>query len=217
MSSVQVPLSPSKAIVRMPPKKAHTVGYKGIEEPLSVAKYHELIEAGVLTTEDKVELLNGRLVPKMSQNPPHRIAMTRTSRCLRNVIDPKNAHVLNQVPITLDTGEPEPDVCLVRGGEEAFENLGRHPLPTDVLLLAEIADSTLRFDRGEKLETYAAAGIEHYWIINLIDRRIECYSQPDRGSAKYHTVRHYVIGEIVEWQMPELGTLRLNVAELLPE
>ncbi len=217
MSPVQAPLVPSKTVGRTLLKTPLSVGYKGIEEPLSVAKYHELIESGVLTTEDRIELLNGRLVPKMSQNPPHRIAMTRTNRCLRDATDPQRAHVLNQTPLTLDTSEPEPDICLIRGSEEAFEKLGRHPSPKDLLLLAEVADTSLRFDRGEKLGTYATSGIANYWIINLNDRRIECYSDPDATTATYRTMRNYSTGEVIEWQTPELGALRLNVADLLPE
>lgn len=217
MSSVQAPFVPTRTVGRTPPKKPPAVGYRGIEEPLSIAQYHELIEAGVLTTDDKVELLNGRLVPKMTQNHEHREAWMFLEDALRQLIPAMLAHVMTQAPITLATGEPEPDVCIIRGSLRQFARQHRHPLPRDLLLVAEVADSSLRFDRGEKLETYAAAGIEHYWIVNLIDRRVECYSQPDAATATYRSVRNYLIGEVLEWQTPELGTLRLKVADLLPE
>lgn len=86
----------------------------GIQEPLSVAQYHELIRAGILTEDAPVELLEGRLVTKMPKDPPHRLATGLLREALQKVV-PEGWYVDSQEPVTLSDGEPEPDVMVVRG------------------------------------------------------------------------------------------------------
>jgi len=142
---------------------------------LTVEQYHEMLNAGILTDDDPVELLDGLLVTKMTKHPPHRIATTLISDALRRIL-PAGWYVEVQNPITTDDSEPEPDVAVVRGSTRDYPN--RHPSPSDVALVVEVADDSLRRDKTTKRRLYARAGIPIYWIANLIDNAIEVYSQP---------------------------------------
>src|SRR5438132_6163993 len=127
---------------------------------LSVEQYHAMIEAGVLTDDDPVELLEGVLVFRMPKNPPHRISIAKLERAIRPLL-PSNASIQWQDPITLSDGEPEPDIAVIRGQAEDYPDC--HPGPDDVYLVVEVADTTLARDRGIKLRSYARAGIAIYW------------------------------------------------------
>src|SRR5262245_20382486 len=128
---------------------------------LSVEQYHAMIEAGVITDDDPVELLEGILVQKISKNPPHQIALAKLQAALSLVI-PENMTAQYQEPITLADGEPEPDASVFVGKQEDYPD--RHPAAREVHLVVEVADSTLRRDRTTKLRSYARAGIAVYWI-----------------------------------------------------
>ena len=141
----------------------------------SVAEYHRLIELGVLTEDDNLELLEGYLVHKMTRNPPHDAAIQKgTKRWLRLL--PAGWDLRVQSAITLAESEPEPDFAIVRGDETAY--LTRHPTATDLGLVIEVSDSTLPGDRDDKGRIYARAGIACYWIVNLVDRQVEAYTSP---------------------------------------
>lgn len=150
-------------------------GIDGIGQPLSVDKYHELIRAGILTENDPVELLEGRLVQKMTKNPPHSLATLLLRETLRKVV-PEGWYVDSQEPVTLSDGEPEPDGSVVRGEPRQYKD--RHPGPTDLALVVEVADSSLEWDRTAKKRSYARAGISVYWIVNLCDGQLEVYTEP---------------------------------------
>jgi Uma2 family endonuclease len=154
--------------------------------PISVKQYHELIDAGILTEDDPVELLEGYLVTKMPKKPSHSTTTKKTFRALDRMVPP-GWHVAGQEPITTDTSEPEPDITVLRGDEDQFQD--HHPGPQDVALLVEVADSTLRRDRGPKKRLYARVRIPVYWLINLVDHRIEVYTEPS-GPAKAPDYHH---------------------------
>ena len=157
---------------------------------LSVDRYHSMIENGILTDEDPVELLEGWLVFKMPKNPPHRAA-TRIVRMAIESILPSGWYVDSQEPIALFDSEPEPDVVVVRGDTRQY--LDRHPGAEDIALVVEVSDTTLQRDRSLKKRIYARAGIPIYWIVNLLDRQIEEYTQPfgEGEDADYATQQNY--------------------------
>ncbi|HEY0009826.1 MAG TPA: Uma2 family endonuclease, partial [Tepidisphaeraceae bacterium] len=157
---------------------------------LSVAQYHAMIQHGLLTSDDKVELIEGLLIPKMPKNPPDRICNERLGRAIRKM-DLGQWSFQKQEPITLLFSEPEPDGSIFAGVTEDYE-LG-HPQAADVAVVMEVSDSTLHCDRSLKLRDYARSNIPFYWIINLIDRRIEVYSQPDATGDEplYRTQKVY--------------------------
>jgi Uma2 family endonuclease len=153
---------------------------------LSVAQYHELADAGILEDGDPVELIEGLLVQRMTKNPPHSSTVLRLQSLLPPLLPP-DWHYRSQQPITLSDGEPEPDGVIAARSISDYSN--RHPTAADVALVIEVADATLARDRGIKLRSYARAGIPQYWIVNLIDRQIEAYSDPDPAAAPEPTYR----------------------------
>lgn len=142
---------------------------------MSVEQYHAMIEAGILTDDDRLELLDGWLVPKMSKNPRHVLVLELLAQQLQVLLS-TGWYVRRQEPITLTESEPEPDLCVVRGSPRSY--LNRHPEPSDVGLIVELADTTLAIDRGRKLSIYARAELPEYWIINLTNSCIEVYRHP---------------------------------------
>jgi Putative restriction endonuclease len=142
---------------------------------LSVSQYHAMLQAGIIDEDDRLELLEGILVAKMTKNPPHRLSTGLLQDALLAII-PANYHLNLQEPITLADGEPEPDLAIVRGQRLNFRD--RHPTASDVVLVIEVSDATLERDRTIKQRIYARAGIAIYWILNLRDRQLEVYTQP---------------------------------------
>lgn len=162
----------------------------------TVAEYHEMIDRGVLTTMDKVELIEGRLVDKMPKNPPHESAITRLNRRLLRLL-PDDWQLRPQGPVTFTTSEPEPDFTIARGAEADFDT--RHPEPGEVGLLVEVSDSSLAFDRSDKWRVYGRGGVPVYWVVNVVDRRIEVYTDPTGPAAQpgYRTRTDYPPGTAV--------------------
>lgn len=143
--------------------------------PISVAQYHAMIEAGYFNDDDRFELLEGSVVPKMSKNPRHPYATTKTRKNLEKLV-PSGWYVRVQDPITTLESEPEPDVSVVRGSEDDYPD--RHPSPADTGLIVEVAESSLARDRSIKKRIYARAKVPVYWIVNLVDRCVEVYTNP---------------------------------------
>lgn len=157
---------------------------------ISVERYHEMIAAGLLTEDDRLELLEGYLVEKMTVNPPHAF-VTETIREAITAILPDLFFVSSQQPVTMPDSEPEPDVLVVKGKRRDF--IQRHPMPAEVALLVEVADSTINQDQNWKKRIYGRAGIVTYWIVNLPERQIEVYTQPSGPTAQptYHHMVTY--------------------------
>jgi hypothetical protein len=182
---------------------------------LTVEQYHEMIRAGILTDDDPVELLEGWLVPKMPKNPPHRVVTRLTQKALDR-IPPPGWDVRVQDPITTDTSEPEPDLAVARGDTRQY--VDRHPGPKDLALAIEVAETTLTRDRGLKKRIYARARIPAFWIINLVDRQVELYTDPSGPSKKpdYRRQQVYGPGQDVPVVIDGREVGRLKVRELLP-
>jgi len=142
---------------------------------LSIEQYHAIIQAGILTDDDSVELLEGWLVFKMPKNPRHRVTTRLVRTALENIL-PRGWYVDSQEPIALSNSEPEPDIVVVRGDTRQY--LDRHPGAEDIALIIEVSDPTLQRDRTVKKRIYARAGIAIYWIVNLVEEQVEMYSQP---------------------------------------
>lgn len=173
-------------IVADPPIAEHVPSRRSERAPLvSVADYHALIAAGVLTTDDRAELLQGWILCKMTKNPPHRTTTALVLQFLSSTL-PAGYFISPQDPITLIDSEPEPDFCIIRGSVRDY--LGRHPGGADVALAIEISDATLAVDRIVKQQIYAGAGIPRYWIINVAQRQVEVYSAPT-GPTEQATYR----------------------------
>lgn len=177
----------------------------------SVAEYHRLIELGILTEDDNLELLEGYLVHKMARNPPHDVAIQKTNkRLVRLALT--GWEVRCQSAITLAKSEPEPDFAIVRGDETTY--LARHPSPTDIGLVIEVSDSTLPGDRDDKGPIYASAGIPIYWIVNVQDRWVEVYSAPLGGV--YGRRVDFGMGQAIPLLLDGVTVGQIPADEMLP-
>ena len=141
----------------------------------TVEKYHHKIECGILTAEDRVELLEGRIVEKNPQRPLHAGVTYRTDEYLKILLSDR-AMVRVQLPVTLSTSEPEPDIAVVRRDPGTY--CDRHPGAKDIYFLIAIADSTLRIDLQEKKLIYAKANIPEYWVLDIVERRAHIFRNP---------------------------------------
>jgi Uma2 family endonuclease len=141
----------------------------------SVAGYQRMIETGILTPDDKVELLENYVVLEMPRNPPHDGTIDLINAALPRVL-PSGWLLQVHQTIVLSDSQPEPDFAVVRGVPRSF--LAHHPGAADVGLVIEVADSSLLHDQRDKARIYARGRIPSYWIVNLPDARIEVYTQP---------------------------------------
>ncbi len=178
---------------------------------LSVAQYEEMARHGILTTNDRVELIHGWLVPKMTKNTPHTIAtgLVQDALVLAAV---SGWHARIQEPITLTDSVPEPDVTLARGGRRDY--LLCHPGPADIGLLVEVSDTSLAHDRNVKRPLYGAANAPVYWIVNLEDNVLEVCTDPN--GIDYATRRELGPADEVPLILDGREVARIRVRDLLP-
>ncbi|HZT79189.1 MAG TPA: Uma2 family endonuclease [Gemmataceae bacterium] len=197
---------PSSKMVRLPPEPVRR---------LTVDEYHQMIEAGILKEDDPFELLEGWLVPKMTRKPPHGAAVSFAEEEVGRRL-PAGWCRRIQAAITAADSEPEPDLSVVRGRKRDYVH--RHPGARDTALVVEVADTTLTRDRTTKARLYARARIPVYWIINLIDGRVEVYTDPAGSGqrARYRQRRDYASGEAVPLVVAGRDIDSIPVLDLLP-
>ena len=179
---------------------------------LTRLEYEALVERGVLDEDDRIELLDGRLVFREPQGSRHAAACLRIRIALDRAFG-RGFHVRPQFPIALDdASEPEPDIAVVRGQIEDY--LDTHP--TFPVLIVEVADSSLAQDRHRRVRLYARAGVADYWIVNLRAGVLEIYRDPERtatGRWRYAAVR--VRKPVAVVSPIAAPRARLRVADLL--
>lgn len=150
-------------------------------------EYDKMIDAGLFGPEEKVELVEGEIITMAPQHEPHAVAGTLAEDVLRRAFG-SACHVRSQRPLALASdSEPEPDIAVVEGRPRDFLRLH----PTSALLVVEVSDSSLQYDRAHKGPVYARAGIQEFWIVNLAERVVEVYRDPTSDSAgSTYTARH---------------------------
>jgi Uma2 family endonuclease len=171
-------------------------------------EYEQIAE---ILDDDRVELIDGYLVKKMTKLPPHVLACARVLAAITRLM-PAGWHARPGEPVRLgQRSEPEPDVSLARGAPDDYS--GAHPGPSDIGLLVEVADTTLPKDR-RRTQTYGPAGIPVYWIVNLVDRQIEVYSDPRPDG--YATLAIYRSGQHVPVVLDGTIVGQVAVDDILP-
>ena len=156
---------------------------------LDVDAYYNMAEAGILTHPRRVELIDGEIIDMAAIGSPHAAITNRLNRLLVPAVDGL-ALVSVQSPLRLDAyNEPEPDLMLVRPRPDDYR--ASHPRAADVLLLIEVSESSLAYDRGAKLALYAKFGVAEVWIIDVSGAAIEVYREPagDAYSVKHRLTR----------------------------
>ena len=181
----------------------------------SVPEYHRLIETGIITEDDDLELLDGHLVKKMSRNPPHDGTLKKVEKRLQREL-PAGWETRVQMGLTLPGSEPEPDLLIAR--EDPAGYTARHPGPADVGLVVEVSDSSLETDRRDKAPIYAHAGLPEYWIVNLPDRCVEVYATPSgpTGMPGYGVQVVYRPGQQIPVSLGGQTITSVPVDDLLP-
>lgn len=176
----------------------------------TVDEYFGLVAGGLLHPDDRVELLEGVIVAMAPQNPPHAGTITIASDAIRSSLGDR-AVIRVQLPLILGPhSAPEPDIAVVPG--PAADYFNRHP--TTAWLLVEVAEASLPQDRLTKARMYAAAAIPEYWIINVRERCVEVFRQPDQALHAYRGVTTARRGDRLElWALP--GAV-VQVTDLLP-
>jgi Uma2 family endonuclease len=181
----------------------------------TVPEYHRLIDIGILTEDDDLELLDGHLVRKMSRKPPHDGTLKKAEKRLLRVLPP-GWDTRAQMGLTLSGSEPEPDIVLARDEPSAYTT--RHPTPADTGLVVEVSDTTLDSDRSHKSVLYGHAGIAEYWIVNVADRQVEVYSRPTGPTPQpgYANRTDYLPGQTVPLTLDGRPVATIPVDDLLP-
>ncbi|MCQ8179864.1 Uma2 family endonuclease [Methylomonas sp. SURF-1] len=174
-----------------------------------IAEWHRMGEAGIFPPEARLELIEGEILHMAPIGFNHAGHVARLIHALTLRVQGR-AIVNSQNPVQLgDLSEPEPDFLLLKPNPDFYTT--RHPKAGDVLLLIEVSDSTLRFDREQKRRLYATHQIPEYWIVNLIDNCLEIYRQPDDGDYQEQTT----LAKADTVSLVALPEIQVRVADIL--
>ena len=175
----------------------------------TVRDYHKMIDAGVFVGNSDYELIEGEIVKKMTQGDYHIACINRLNMFFaprlagQAIVSVQNAVVIS------DVSEPEPDVALLKFREDFYAS-GKAEAP-DVLLLIEVSDSTVKYDRTVKMRIYAEADVAEVWLVNLPRQILEVYLEPEKG--KYKVVKKYEKNEIVSPKL--LPDVKVKVSDII--
>jgi Uma2 family endonuclease len=159
------------------------------EHRFTVAQYHRMGETGIFHEDDRVELIRGRVVRMSPISRRHAGCVNYLANTLMHLLGARAVVSVQNPVITGAEGEPQPDVTALEPRPTFYRD--RHPAPGDVLLLIEVADTSLDYDRAEKLPLYAEAGIREAWLVNLPGEAVEVCRNPRGGQYRdIRTARH---------------------------
>lgn len=153
-----------------------------VQRLFTVEEYHRMAEAGILHEDDRVELIEGKIIQMAAVGSRHAACVKRLIKFLVREVGDLGV-VGAQDPVVLpDSSEPEPDVVVLRPRDDFYA--AGHPVPEDVLLLIEVSDTSFDYDRDVKVPLYARAGVPEVWIVDLVNEKIHVYSRPTDGSYR---------------------------------
>lgn len=174
----------------------------------TAAEYYRMAEAGILTADDRVELIEGEILEMSPIGVRHPAVIDKIAALVRERVSGVMVRIQHPVRLS-ERSEPQPDLALVRVREDFYSTA--HPRPQDVLLLIEVADSSVMYDRNLKIPLYARSGIPEVWLVDLVTNAVEVHATPTAGG--YSHVQRFERGATVaSASMPEL---RLDAADVL--
>jgi Uma2 family endonuclease len=177
----------------------------------TVKDYYKMAEAGILREDDRVELIEGEIVEMTPIGSQHARCADAINRLLVRGLDPDIAIVRVGEPIRLDPAtEPQPDFAVVKPEESGYGE--RHPTPADVLLLIEVSDTSLRYDKDVKAELYARHGIPELWIVDVNTAVIEVLREPAGGT--YQSRHEFTRDDLLSPQA--VSSLEMRVSDIFP-
>ena len=175
---------------------------------LTVEEYHRMGEAGILGPQDRVELIEGEIIDMSPIGSNHAGTVNYLNQVLFAALQ-ENAIISPQNPIILnDRNEPEPDIVLLKPRKDFYRQ--SHPTPNDVLLIIEVADTSLRYDSEIKIPLYARYGIPEVWIVDLENNQLTKYLSPNDD----HYESSNVVNDLSQISVQELPELKINLANL---
>jgi Uma2 family endonuclease len=169
--------------------------------------FDNMIRAGIIGEDEHLELIGGRIVVMSPEGPLHAAAIDLGAEVLRGTFGAGHTVRVRHPLAVADDDEPEPDIAVVRGGPR--DHLTEHP--HQALLIVEVSESSLPWDRTDKALLYARAGVADYWVVNLVDRRLEVHRDPSPGG--YRNVVSLAAGDEIA---PLAAAARIAVSSLLP-
>ena len=174
----------------------------------TAAEYYRMAEVGILTEDDRVELIEGEILEMSPIGVRHAAVIDKVAALVRDRVSGVMVRVQHPVRLS-ERSEPQPDLALVRARDDYYA--AAHPGPQDVLLLIEVADSSVLYDRNLKIPFYARSGISEVWLVDLVTNAVEVHATPATGA--YTHVQRFERGTtIVSAHLPEL---RMDAADVL--
>ncbi|MBD2677553.1 MULTISPECIES: Uma2 family endonuclease [Nostoc] len=168
-----------------------------LRRKFTVEQYHKMLESGILTEDDRVELIRGEIIEISPIGTKHAACVNRLINLLVQLLG-KRVIVAAQNPIVLnDNSQPQPDVALLKPRDDFYATA--HPQPQDIFLLIEVADSTIEYDREEKIPLYAEANIIEVWLVDINEQIVEVYQQPT--AAGYQHIQKFTSGQTLSIQV----------------
>lgn len=146
----------------------------------TVEEYHRMAEAGILHEDDRVELIEGKIIRMAAIGSRHAACVKRLIKFLVQEVGDSGVVGAHDPVVLPDISEPEPDVTVLRPRDDFYA--AGHPAPEDVLLLIEVSDTSLEYDRDVKIPLYARAGVPEVWIVDLRGERLLIYARPEGGA-----------------------------------
>jgi Uma2 family endonuclease len=178
--------------------------------PFSIAEYDQMVASGILRDDDHVELIEGEIIAMSPIGPPHAACVRRLDRLLTRLLGDRTL-ISVQCPVAIPNwSEPNPDLALLVPRADFYANA--HPLPRQVQVLIEVADSSFTYHTQVKAPMYARAGIRELWVVDLNADRVLVHTRPRTG--RYSAIRAYGVGEAFTSQ--RFAGVKFLVGELLP-
>ncbi|MBO1054050.1 MAG: Uma2 family endonuclease [Dolichospermum sp. DET73] len=176
----------------------------------TVDEYHRMAEAGIFEPSERVELLEGKIICILTKGISHRSAVGRTNKLLQNRLG-NQAWIAVQDPVKLnERSEPEPDIAVVK--IDPLDYADHHPTPTEIYLIIEVADSSLKLDTEIKAKAYSQAGIKDYWVLDVVKRELIVFRNPtEEGYQNRETITEHQ--NISPLDFPDL---EIVVSQMLP-
>ncbi|MBV6624041.1 MAG: Uma2 family endonuclease [Rivularia sp. (in: Bacteria)] len=176
----------------------------------TVEEYHQMAEAGIFDEDERVELLEGKIIYRDKVGIAHSCAVGRINYLLQKLLQNRSLISVKN-PIQLDDySEPEPDITVVK--IDLLDYADHHPTPDEVYLVIEVADTTFKKDCETKGKAYAAAGIINYWVLDVINRQLHVFREPSENGYKSEVI----LKEGNSISPLKFSDLNINILEMLP-
>lgn len=179
------------------------------EHRFSVDDFHRMAETGILSPDDRLELIDGVVVEMTPTHPPHASTVKRLAKALFSLLGDRTTIGVQDSIVLHDRSQPVPDLSVARYRDDFYGSA--HPRPEDMHLLIEVADSSTERDRREKLPLYASAGVPEVWLVVVPEERVEVHRDPQ--GTRYTTVEVLHRGEAVAPR--DFPDVELSVDEIL--